>query len=192
MKNAFLVGPRVYFRPLEREDAPALASFVNHPEVRRTVLTHRPMSVGAEEAFLASLSSSASDIMFAIVLREGGVLLGATGLHKLEPRDRRAEFGLLIGARGHWGQGHGTEATRLMLDYAFGTLNLHKVTLEVFSNNPAGLRVYEKAGFTREGLLRQQHYVEGRYVDGIVMGMLREQWTPFVPPPAERPQSGTP
>lgn len=193
MENAFLRSARLYFRPLEREDAPRLAAFVNDPDVRRTVLTHRPMSVGAEEAFLAALPNSLNDVMLGIVLRELGELIGVTGLHRLDWRDRRGDLGLLIGDKEEWGKGYGTEATRLMLDYAFGTLNLNKVTLEVFSNNPGGLRAYEKAGFQREGLLRQQHFIEGRYVDGIVMGMLREQWTPLVPPPPEPPpQSDTP
>ena len=192
MKNIFLIGPRLYFRPLEREDAPRLAGFVNDPEVRRTVLTHRPMSVGAEEAFLAGLSNATSDVMFGICPRDKDTLIGVTGLHKLDTKDRRADFGLLIGDKTQWGKGYGTEATRLMLDYAFGTLNLNKVTLEVFSNNPAGLRAYVKAGFQREGLLRQQHFIEGRYVDGILMGVLRERWTAFVPPLVERRQSDTP
>lgn len=192
MKNVFLIGPRLYFRPLEREDAPRLAGFVNDPEVRRTVLTHRPMSVGAEEAFLAGLPNAPGDVMFGICPRDKDTLIGVTGLHKLDTKDRRADFGLLIGDKTQWGKGYGTEATRLMLDYAFGTLNLNKVTLEVFSNNPAGLRAYEKAGFQREGLLRQQHFLEGRYVDGILMGVLRERWTAFVPPLVERRQSDTP
>jgi [ribosomal protein S5]-alanine N-acetyltransferase len=192
VKNVFLIGPRLYFRALEREDAPRLAGFVNDPDVRRTVLTHRPMSVAAEEAFLAGISEGPTQVQFGIALRDKDTLIGVTGIHHLEPRDRRGELGLLIGDKTQWGKGYGTEATRLMLDYAFGTLNLHKVTLEVFSNNPAGMRAYEKAGFQREGLLRQQHFVEGRYVDGILMGVLRERWTAFVPPPAERRQSDTP
>lgn len=192
MKNAFLVGPNLYFRPLEREDARRLAGFLNDPQVRRTLLWHRPLSVGSEEAFLASMANSPTDVMFGIVESRFEELIGVTGLHKLELRDQRGDFGLLIGDKERWGQGFGTEATRMMLDYAFGTLNLHKVTLEVFSNNPAAERVYVKAGFQREGVLRQEHFTDGQWVDGIRMGILREEWTRFLPPGGAVPQSDTP
>ncbi len=181
LKNPFLIGPRLYFRPLEREDAPRVAAFMNDPDVRRTLLAQRPLSVAAEEAFISSLpASSATDVVLGIARHESDALIGATGMHKLEPRDRRGDFGLVIGDKSAWNQGYGTEATRMMLDFAFGTLNLHKVTLEVFAHNVAGLRTYEKAGFVREGVLRQEHFIEGRWVDGIRMAVLREDWKPFL------------
>ena len=177
MQTPFLIGNRLYLRPLERADAPLLAAFVNHPETRRTVLRARPTSLAQEEAFLATLGSSERDVMFGLALHEGGVLVGVSGLHQVDPIGRKAQLGLLIGSSVHWGKGYGTEATRLMLDYAFRTLNLHKVGLQVFSNNPAGRRVYEKAGFRLEGTLREDYFVEGTYVDVHCMGLLRSEWS---------------
>ncbi len=164
MNNAFLIGPTVYLRPLEREDAPRIASYLNSPAVRRTLALYRPLGV---------------------VLRDGDRLVGSVGLHRLEFRNRQAEFGLVIGDPSQWGKGLGTEATRLMLDYGFGTLNLHKVWLQVFGHHASAQRVYEKAGFRREGLQREQYFVEGRYVDGILMGILRPEWMPLLPELAE-------
>ncbi len=192
VENPFLVGPRLYFRPLEREDASRLAQFINDPDVRRMLLVHRPMSVAKEVAFIEAMAASERDVVFGIAPRQGqGVpgpspLIGVVGLHGLDFKNQRAEFGISLGEKSEWGKGYATEATRMVLDYAFGTLNLHKVVLQVYANHPAALRVYEKVGFRREGVQREQHYVEGRWVDGILMGILRGEWTPFLP------QSATP
>lgn len=181
MTNAFLIGPTVYLRPLEREDAPRLTGYLNDPAVRRTLATYRPIGVAQEQAFLEALASNDKDVVLGVVLRNGDVLLGVTGLHRMEFRGRHAEFGLFIGDASYWGKGLGTEATRLMLDYGFGTLNLHRVWLQVFGHHTAAQRVYEKAGFRREGVQREHHFVEGRYTDGILMGVLRAEWTPLLP-----------
>jgi ribosomal-protein-alanine N-acetyltransferase len=182
LKNPFAIGPRLYFRPIEREDAPQLAVFVNDPVVRRTLLLHRPLNVAQEYGFVESLERDEHQVVFGIARHESPELIGVTNLFDLDFRSRRAEFGLFIGERALWGQGYGTEATRMMLDYGFGTLNLSRVWLQVFAHHAAGLRTYEKAGFRREGVLREQHYTEGRPVDAVVMGILRPEWTPLSPP----------
>nr|WP_255663033.1 GNAT family protein [Myxococcus sp. RHSTA-1-4] len=168
-------------RPLEREDAPRLAGYLNNPAVRRTLATYRPITVAQEQARLEALTSSDQDVALGVVLRDGDILLGVTGLHRLDFRSHQAEFGLFIGDSTHWGKGLGTETTRLMLDYGFGTLNLNKVWLQVYGHHTSAQRVYEKAGFRREGVQREQYFVEGRYVDGILMGILRAEWTPLLP-----------
>ncbi len=178
MQTPFFLGPRLYFRPLEREDAPRLAAFVNHPDVRRNLLVHRPMNTAQEVGFIDTLTASQRDVMFAIVLRDGDRMIGTTGLHDMDFRSRRATFGMLLGEPSEWGKGYGSEATRMVLDYGFGTLNLNRVQLEVLEHNVAGLRAYEKAGFRREGVMRQHHYVDGAYVDTVVMGILRSEWKP--------------
>ncbi len=179
MQNPFYLGPRMYFRPLEREDAPRVAGFFNNPEVRRNLLRYRPLTVGQEVAFLERIASSEQDVVLGVMLREGDRLTGLVGLHELDFRDRRASFGIALGEPSEWGKGYGSEATRMMMDYAFGTLNLNRVTLHVFEDNLAGIRAYEKAGFQREGVLRQHHYNEGRYVDTLAMGVLRSEWKPL-------------
>jgi RimJ/RimL family protein N-acetyltransferase len=89
----------------------------------------------------------------------------------------------MLGEPEEWGKGYGSEATRLVLRYAFETLNLNRVWLHVYEYNERGLRAYEKAGFRREGRLRQEMFRDGRYWDTIVMGILRDEWL------AARPQA---
>src|SRR5262249_50692365 len=104
------------------------------------------------------------------------LLIGAAGLHDIDLRNRHAWFGITIGDKSAWGKGHGTEATRLILELAFGTLNLNRVFLHVYEYNERARHVYEQIGFRVEGRLRQDVFHAGRYWDTIVMGILREEW----------------
>lgn len=175
MTNPFLVGARLYLRALERADAPALVPWLNDPEVTRFLRAYRPMTLRAEEEFIER-AGQGDDIVLGVVLREGDRLIGAAGLSQIDYRCRRASFGISIGARDEWGKGYGTEATRLVVGYAFETLNLNRVWLHVYEYNGRGLRAYEKVGFRREGVLRQDIFRDGRYWDTITMAILREEW----------------
>ena len=176
MQNPFLIGPTVYLRPLEREDAPTLVTWMNDPEVTRFLRRRGPINRIAEEAFLRRLSESTTDVVLGIVVREADRFIGVTGLHQFETRHRHAMFGITLGDKTAWGKGYGTEATRLMVRHAFETLNLNRVWLQVYEYNPRGVHVYEKVGFKHEGRLRQDTFRDGRYWDTVVMGVLREEW----------------
>jgi RimJ/RimL family protein N-acetyltransferase len=174
--NPFLIGPTVYLRPFDPQDVGPLVTWFNDPEVTRYLKRCRPLMPQAEEVFLRQLSESETDIAVGIVVREGDRLIGVTGLHHLEPRNRHAMFGISIGDKSAWGKGYGTEATRLVVRYAFDTLNLNRVWLHVYEYNDRARRVYEKVGFRTEGRLRQDTFRDGRYWDTVVMGVLREEW----------------
>ncbi len=176
MKHPFRVGRSIYFRPLEKADAPLVQGWFNDPEVTRHLLIHRPISLAGEEAFLEGLANSETDVAVMIVVRDTDRPIGTTALHLEAGPHRQARFGIALGARDEWGKGYGTEATALLVEYAFATLNLHRVWLHVFDYNKAGRRTYEKAGFRQEGVLRQSHFAEGRYWDCVAMAILRDEW----------------
>jgi RimJ/RimL family protein N-acetyltransferase len=176
MHNPFLVGPTVYLRPLEREDARAIVPWFNDPEVTRYTLRYRPLTLAEEEEFIRRLAESTTDLALGIAVRGDDRLIGVTGLHQVDLRNRHAAFGIVVGDKGSWGKGYGTEATRLLVGHAFETLNLNRVWLEVYEYNDRGQRVYQKVGFRVEGRLRQDTFRDGRYWDTLVMGVLREEW----------------
>jgi RimJ/RimL family protein N-acetyltransferase len=176
MRNVFLAGTRVYLRPLEREDTAHFVAWVNDPQVTRTLLLHRPMTLEAEEEFLANITKSERDVVLGIVARVSDDLIGITGLHQIDGKDRHAVFGIFIGEVSEWGKGYGTEATRLMVEYAFDTLNLHRVWLHVLEHHAAAIRLYRKVGFQQEGVLREALFREGRYHNLITMAILRDEW----------------
>ena len=177
MQNAIAVGSRIALRPLTRADAAAFVPWVNDPEVTRTLaIGARAMDVRAEEVFIEKMNASTYDVLFGIVVRETDRLIGSTGLSQIDLRNQNASFGMMIGEKSAWGKGYGTEATRLVVRYAFEELHLNRVQLHVYAYNLRGIRVYEKVGFRREGVLRQAHVYDNRFWDTVVMAMLREEW----------------
>jgi len=107
---------------------------------------------------------------------DGWELIGNCGLFGIDWRVRQAEFGIFIGAKNYWNQGYGTEALKLMIEQGFNNLNLNRIALSVYENNPRAIRSYEKAGLTIEGRQRQAHYDEGQFFDMILMSILRSDW----------------
>ena len=176
MKNVFLAGTSIYLRPIERADAPLFVRWVNDADVTRTLLLYRPMTQETEEEYLMNIAKSDRDVVLGIAARESDELVGITGLHQIELKDRHATFGIVIGEKSEWGKGYCTEATGLMLGYAFDTLNLHRVALHVAEHNVAGIRSYLKVGFRQEGVLREAMFREGRYHNLLAMAILRDEW----------------
>jgi RimJ/RimL family protein N-acetyltransferase len=176
VNNPFLIGTRVYLRPLEQADASLLQPWMNDSDVTRNLRGYRPLSLRDEEAFIDSISKNEHAIGLGIAIRETDRLIGATGLHDLDFRNRHAQFGIHIGDKNEWGKGYGSEATGLIVCYAFETVNLNRVWLHVYEDNRRGIRCYEKIGFQQEGVLRQDSYRDGRYRNTIVMGILRAEW----------------
>ncbi len=110
-----------------------------------------------------------------MVRQKDDALVGEVVLNEIDGRNRSSNFRIFIAAQ-YTGRGYGTEATRLMLDYGFGMLNLHPIELDVYTINPRALHVYEKVGFVREGVKRQNWYYDHQYYDSIVMSMLEDDY----------------
>ena len=102
--------------------------------------------------------------------------VGNTAFISILEIDRCAEIGIMLGEKSWWNKGYGTETMRAMLRHGFETLNLHRIWLQVYSNNKRGIRAYEKAGFQHEGVYREGHYQAGRYHDVFLMSVLRQEW----------------
>jgi UDP-4-amino-4,6-dideoxy-N-acetyl-beta-L-altrosamine N-acetyltransferase len=174
--NPFLIGDKVYLRAIEMDDRANIIRWLNHPDVQRTTLRARPLNLDDETDFIQRMRQSPNDIVFLIVARDDDRAVGGTAFHQIDWRSRHTCFGITIGESADWGKGYGTEATRLMVDYAFATLNLNRVWLHVLEYNERGVRCYERVGFKKEGLLRQEHFRDGRYWDTHLMAILRDDW----------------
>jgi RimJ/RimL family protein N-acetyltransferase len=113
---------------------------------------------------------------FSIRTVTGDRLIGLIGLYTLFQPQREAVMGIQIGEREYWGKGYGTDALRVLLRYAFGELNLDRVSLSFLEGNDRAQRSYEKCGFRYEGRERQVWSYDGRRWDEIYMGLLRAEW----------------
>lgn len=177
MTNAFLVGDRVFLRGIQTEDATdAYLSWLNDPEITKGLVsgTH-PTTRRELHEYIDAAVRNPNTVMFAVCDREEDLHIGNIKIDSFDWSSRVAELGILIGDQRYWGKGIGSEACQLVLRYAFDTLNLRKVELCVFSNNPAAMKLYEKLGFKLEGTLRQHVFRNGSYWDKHYMGIFKEE-----------------
>jgi RimJ/RimL family protein N-acetyltransferase len=132
----------------------------------------------SEKEFERFLVDSPSEDIFYFNIRTlpEDRLIGDIGLEVVRWSHGEAFVGISIGERENWGKGYGTDAMQVILRYAFLELNLHKVSLSVYSYNPRAVRSYEKAGFRLEGCERQVLLREGQRWDVLFMGILRTEW----------------
>ena len=172
----FLQSQTIFLRPLEKSDAPLLLSWFNDPEIRGLTGETLPTSAAGIDAYLQRLETDTSRVWFGIVERESGNLVGETGLLRMFPTWRNTDLSLILGERSAWGKGYAREAMLLMLDYAFGYLNFHRVAIGVVGSNTRALRFYEKIGFIREGLQRDGYYYNHQYQDFIMMSILEDEY----------------
>ena len=173
-----IVGEKVRLRPIERDDLPRYVEWFADPEVRRYLALYLPFSLAQEERWFENLLERLErreDVVLAIETAEG-VHIGNVGLHRIDWRNRNAELGIAIGERSYWNQGYGTDAIRTLLSLAFREMNLHRVFLRVDADNARGIRCYEKAGFRREGVLREAVFKEGAYHDQYIMSILQSEF----------------
>lgn len=172
------LGEKIILGPVQREYLPKYVEWLNDWEVSRFLMPGIPMPLNIENEtqWFESLGKDKDNIVFAILTRADRQLIGNCGLHRIDWKNRSAIFGIFIGDKNYWDKGYGTDATRVMLKFAFEELGLYRVELEVYAFNARAQRAYEKVGFQRDGVRRQGLYREGKFHDEILMGILREEW----------------
>lgn len=172
----FLSGSLIYLRPWQEEDVDLLFKGINDPAVRETLFTYRPKSkYELMEEIKKDLLNDKS-IMLTICECSSSQPVGMTAFYRIDYVSRAAIFFLSIYDSAKWHMGYGSEATRLMVEYAFNCLNLNRIQLHVASENQKAVSVYEKCGFKMEGTLREAMYHNNRYVDFFVMSILRSDF----------------
>ena len=176
MQNPFIIGDKIYLRPLEMEDIDSFVLWLNDEEVRQYLMRISPLNKIREKEFVENLYKDDQNIVLGITLKESDQLIGNIALHRISIPFRQASLGIFIGDKTCWSEGYGTEALNLMLKHAFDQLNLHRVFLTVLSFNARAIRAYEKVGFRREGVFREHMFRNGKYHDVHYMGILENEW----------------
>jgi RimJ/RimL family protein N-acetyltransferase len=176
----FLSGKNVYLRPIESADYPLFHQWANDPETRGLTGEVRPTSYDALQEYYEKIQKEEDRIWLAVVARQTHRVIGETGLLRMFPAWRTTDWSMIIGDSEARGQGFGTEAALLMLNYAFGVQNFHRVSIGVVGFNTRALRFYERLGFKREGIQEDGYYYAHVYHDFVMMRLMedefREKW----------------
>lgn len=161
---------------LTEADAEVLFEWINSRELVTHSAAFRPVHECAHLEWFRDIQKRSDTVIFGVRDSTRGRLLGSAQLLNIHPVHRSAELQIRIGEASGRDKGLGTQSVRQLVDFGFRDMNLHRIYLRVFESNERARRVYEKVGFAVEGQLREAAYVEGRFVDLIVMALLRDQW----------------
>ena len=169
-----LASTRLILRPFDAADAPAVQAIAGAREIADTTLSiPHPYPDGAAAAWIGTHQAAwqaGTAVTYAITRRDTGTVVGAIGLG-IEAAHASAEMGYWV-AVPHWNQGYCTEAARLLMDFAFGPLRLHRIQARHLTRNPASGRVMQKLGMRLEGVARDAVLKWGQFEDLAVYAML--------------------
>lgn len=109
------------------------------------------------------------------IIEYDGRCIGSARL-TVNEQDRRGRYAIGIFDVFRLGMGFGTEATNLVLDYAFNLLKLHRVDLKVLEYNKRAIACYKKCGFVQEGIEREGALIEGKWETDVLMSILEDEY----------------
>ncbi|WP_164670090.1 GNAT family N-acetyltransferase [Virgibacillus doumboii] len=166
---------RIKLRKMISDDVELYHKWRNDMEVMQSTNPFLDMhSLESTTVFVTNtIIGSQSSKCYVIQEKETEKPIGITSLINIDYKNRNAECIIDIGERDYWGKGYGKEAMNLLLEYAFLEMNLHRLSLSVFSFNERAIKLYEKIGFQHEGKSRQSLFRNGEWHDIIHMGILQ-------------------
>jgi RimJ/RimL family protein N-acetyltransferase len=171
-----LTGKIVQLRTVRSEDWPMLyelsAEYANWEERRPEPL--QPLTREAFDERMAKTREDPKHVTFAVTVEDEPI--GTCSLFQEDTLARHAELGIAL-RLGVAGKGYGTDALRVLVEYAFTRRNLRRVHLIVVASNERAIASYRKVGFVEEGRRREHCWVRGAYVDEVIMGLLRSEWS---------------
>jgi ribosomal-protein-alanine N-acetyltransferase len=171
-----LTTKRLCLRPIRVLDAEALFAARGDDEVMRWWDWPAQKSVAEVEAvFRANIPEpgEGNTLWWAAALDACGPAIGECDLSEIDRHHRRAEVGFLF-ARAHWGNGFAQEAVQAVIDFAFGPLDLERLSAQCHVGNESSVRLLERLGFVCEGRLKSHTVRDGERRDCLVYGLIRD------------------
>ncbi|MCI9077647.1 MAG: GNAT family N-acetyltransferase [Lachnospiraceae bacterium] len=170
-----LAGEKVFLREITEKDTDDVLKWRNSETVVKNFIYRKKVTRAEHMEWLNNKVSAGRVHQFIVCINTTGNAAGSVYLHNFDSTSKSAESGIFLSEK-FLGGGIGTEAYRLLLLYSFETLELHKVKARVLAYNSASTRLHEKTGYTQEAYLREEVFIDGRYEDLILFGVLEQEW----------------
>lgn len=168
-----LIGTKVTVGSFVPDDYAAMYGWANDVAAARLDGAFRPVNLTDVVRQCETAGKDPLRVMLAIRRRAEPRIIGYLHIQNINAVHRSADIGIRIGEEQHRGQGFGTEALTIGLNYCWYHLNLERVGLIVFRNNARAINAYKAAGFKKEGLLKRLLFVDGAWVDVVLMAVFR-------------------
>jgi RimJ/RimL family protein N-acetyltransferase len=169
-----LRGKRIYLKELRPSDVnAAYCRWMNDPGVNQYLESRfQPATEKSIKRFVQGVLDDPNSCLFGIRLRENDEHIGNIKIGPITLRHYLAEVGILIGEKRLWGKGYASEALNLLIEFAFNGLKLHKLSAGCYSVHESSFSLFTKSGFEVDGVRKQHWFSQGKYVDGILFGLI--------------------
>lgn len=168
---------KVLLRQLSLSDTDNIVKWRNDPAVKRNLYLQDELKPQQHIHYFENFIQTGKCVQFIIV--DNGEIpkdIGTTFIKKIDHDNHNGEFGIFIGEESARGKGFAVPATYEILKYGFEKLNLHRIYLTVMADNIPAIRTYEKVGFLKEGIMREEYLRGDGYIDIVIMAMLKSDW----------------
>lgn len=165
---------KIYLRHITLEDTEMVLRWRNSDLVKQYFIYREDITADEHINWMQTKVKTGKVCQFIIYLKESNMPIGSVYLQSIDDVHKNAEYGIFIGDVDALGKGYGSDAANLALEYAFDVLKLHKVYLRVLNNNDRAIKSYEKVGFKVEGILKEEIFIDGDYIDVVRMAVVKE------------------
>lgn len=170
---------RIRWREMAQEDWPDVHTYAS----MEIVCQYQPWGPNTKEETLIFMEAVLQDakkkprsrFTFAIFEQETATMIGSGEITIRDTINREGEIGYIFHPD-YWGQGYATEVARLLVNFGFDELNLHRIYATCDPRNGASAKVLEKLGMVKEGCLRENLYIKGGWRDSFVYSILEHEW----------------
>jgi len=175
MFGPIITGSHIILRPLSKTDIENRVRWFNDPDIRKTLIISEQFELEKTIRWSEKLQADDSRVEFAIETPRK-TPVGVIGLAAIDSTHRTAEIYIVIGQKEFWGKGVMLEAECLLIDWAFNSLGLEKIWAEARPDNIASLITMKKIGFQVEGTMRSEKIVDGKRIDVLRLGLLKNDF----------------
>lgn len=167
-------GKQIYLRPITIEDTDIVVRWRNDPRVVQNFIYRKPISKEEHLNWYHNKVSVGKVLQFIICDKTTDKPLGSGYLQNIE-EDKKAEYGIFLGETDAFGRGIGSETAKLIVDYSFQKLKLHKLCSRVLANNEPSKRMLLSVGYSQEGYLKDELFIDGKYEDLTFWGIINPE-----------------
>lgn len=164
----------IYLRLMTYEDTDLIVKWRNSDAVRKNFIYQELFTRESHENWIRTKIETGDVVQTIICDVATDKPLGSVYIRDIDRHHKKAEYGIFIGESSARGRGMGTAAAKLMLRYCFEQEGLHRVYLRALAGNEQAIRSYEKAGFVKEGYLRDDVCIDGEYRDIVWMAVVAD------------------
>jgi RimJ/RimL family protein N-acetyltransferase len=174
-------GNNIILRAIEANDLEQLQLWANNPDIQYMLGGwHFPTNMNDQQTWYNSLSCNSNNQRF-MIINEENTAIGMANLVSINFKDGNAEHGLLLDEQ-YRGKGYGYSVVSAIMHYAFNELRLNRLETTIIAHNEASLNLFlNKCGWRKEGVLRNWYFRQGKFIDKIYLGILKEEFLNLSP-----------